>query len=368
MNDILEYIENVYNDSSVELSSSLVVTIQGMPDHIEEQLLVILNKSESAKGVLTVIITSLVYKIFHTEQDIRYHQANMENGYSGRSFDTAFITPFLKNKNFPAMAESGWLTRSLEQNRPYNKEYPGSIRPQKLKDAFLYIIDIIQMKLYNELLLKYILQYLILQRNKFNILLARPTNLSIDNITYILSKHFFAKYASEGASRLPSLAFFAIYECMADELKRFYGKKLLPIENHTSSDIRSGMIGDINIVDSKGKYFEAVEIKHGIEITSQLITDAYNKFFSTPVKRYYILSTVGIKKGEENKISDEIERIKRIHGCQVIINGIIQSLNYYLRLINDSFDFIDCYVYLLEKDTTIKFEHKKMWNDLVNTV
>jgi DNA (cytosine-5)-methyltransferase 1 len=105
-----------------------------------------LEKSESAKGVLTVVLTSIVYKHFNNQQDIRLHQANMENGYSGRSFDTANITPFLKRKNFPAMAESGWLTRSLEQNRPYDKNYPGSIRPKELKDAFIGLVDEIQKK------------------------------------------------------------------------------------------------------------------------------------------------------------------------------------------------------------------------------
>jgi DNA (cytosine-5)-methyltransferase 1 len=368
MNDISGYLESIYNISVSDLGSSSVVTVQDISENIEASLELILKKSESAKGVLTVIITSLVHKIFYKSQDIRYHQANMENGYSGRSFDTAFITPFLKRKNFPAMAESGWLTRSLEQNRPYDKDYSGSIRPKELKDAFLDIIDTIQQDICNEMLLRYILQYLILQRNKFDILLAKPTNLSLNKVTFLLEKHFSSKYASEGAARLPSLAFYAVYQCMIKELKRFNGKTLLPIENHTSSDRRSGTIGDINIIDSKQRYFEAVEIKHGIEITPQLIVDAYNKFCSTPVKRYYILSTVGIKRGEERNISIEIEKIKHIHGCQVIVNGIIDSLHYYIRLLDDPFDFIECYVLLLEKDTSIKFEHKKMWNDLINTV
>lgn len=45
----------------------------------------------------------------------------MDKGYSGRSFDTKYITPFMKFK-FPkiAMRESGWLTRSLEQLEPYD--------------------------------------------------------------------------------------------------------------------------------------------------------------------------------------------------------------------------------------------------------
>jgi DNA (cytosine-5)-methyltransferase 1 len=56
-------------------------------------------------------------------------------------------------------------------------------------------------------------------------------------------------------------------------VKRFEGKKLLDIESHTSADSRSGRIGDIDIVDEKGRAFEAVEVKHGIPITG---TERFN--------------------------------------------------------------------------------------------
>lgn len=53
----------------------------------------------------------------------------MSEGYSGRSFDTKYVTPFLKLKGFRgAMKESGWLTGSLEQNAYYDFNYPGKIR------------------------------------------------------------------------------------------------------------------------------------------------------------------------------------------------------------------------------------------------
>ena len=110
-------------------------------DDISKNLQEILDRSESAKAVLTVIITSLVYKIQNPEQDIRNHQTSIENGYSGRTFDSRFITPSLKSVKFPAMAESGWLTRSLEQKAPYDSHYSGAIRPASLKAAFLETID-----------------------------------------------------------------------------------------------------------------------------------------------------------------------------------------------------------------------------------
>ena len=56
---------------------------------------IIANNSSNQRAVFTVLITLLVYKHFHNNQDIRYHQSNMVNGFSGRSFDTKNITPIL---------------------------------------------------------------------------------------------------------------------------------------------------------------------------------------------------------------------------------------------------------------------------------
>ncbi len=51
----------------------------------------------------------------------------MAGGFSGRTVDTQFITPVLKKIDLPSMAESGWLTRSLEQPYPYTLDYKGKI-------------------------------------------------------------------------------------------------------------------------------------------------------------------------------------------------------------------------------------------------
>ena len=94
-------------------------------DHIGE-----IASKGSNRGIWTVAITSLFYKIYHPDQDIRKHQNTdvpYTGGYSGRSFDTSYITPALTELKFPSMAESGWLTRSLEQKSPYNLDYPGNI-------------------------------------------------------------------------------------------------------------------------------------------------------------------------------------------------------------------------------------------------
>lgn len=111
-----EYLEQLY-DKSLKLVASGKTISSSLNLTITKHLDIIINHSDK-KGVFTVLFTSLVYKALNPKQDIRKHQAGMDGGYSGRTFDTKFITPFLKSKNFSAPTTTGWLTRTLETNSP----------------------------------------------------------------------------------------------------------------------------------------------------------------------------------------------------------------------------------------------------------
>jgi len=360
---IQQFLESAYQEALAALGSGNTI-VSPLSRQEQEQLNIILAYAEQSKAVLTVTLTSIAYKALHPEQDVRNHQTSIQQGYSGRTFDTQFITPFMKAKKFPAMAESGWLTRSLEQKVPYNMHYTGAITPKNLKNAFLSVLQDVN-PANADAYLAYLLQGLILQRNKYSIDLAKPTALPIASILEVLEKQFHYRYQADGAARLPVLAIYSAYQALMPELKRFHGKTLLPLESHTSADRRSGRIGDIDMVDDKDRAFEAVEVKYGITVTRQMVKDAFEKFSKTPVNRYYILSTAKPAPAEMAGIEDEIRRIKSVHGCQLIVNGVMETLKYYLRLLDNSYEFIGHYVYLLEQDKTLKFEHKEQWNRLI---
>ena len=360
-----DFLNDLYHNAMSIVGSQETIT-SGLHQNEKELLDIVLNYSEQARAVLTVIITSITFKAIHPEQDIRNHQASITGGYSGRTFDSKYITPFMKKYKFPSMAESGWLTRALEQKVPYDKNYSGAITPKGLKPVFLDVLNNIEAGADCKNYLSYLFQGLIIKRNKQNIDLAKPTTLAINSILDLLDKHFNGAYNAEGASRLPVLAIYAAYQCLINETKRFEKKELLPIESHSSSDKSSGRIGDIDILDEKQRAYEAVEVKHGIAITLQLVQDAYTKFQTTAVDRYYILSTAYPDKEEYKKIEAEIQRIKNVHGCQLIVNGIMPTIKYYLRLLVNTFEFIDNYVNLLEADKALKFEHKERWNKLIS--
>lgn len=329
----------------------------------------VVDKEETFKGVFTVLLTSLVYKCLHPKQDVRRHQANMENGYSGRSFDTKYVTPFMKQKRFlGAMKESGWLTRSLEQNIPYNLDFPGKIQNKEVKASFLNILhDVEENGADPEKYVVAIMSYSIKCKKGKTVILVNPiekeTSLTINEIMTSLHDHFYFPYKSRGASILPVVALYSVYQCITEELKRFNGKSLDKLASHNSCDRSSGETGDIvvrNDVDSS--IYEVVEVKFDIPINAIMIEDAYKKISEKPVQRYYLLSTVVPNEDERVAIDKMICKIREEHGCQIIVNGVFPTLKYYLRLLDNTDIFMERYVKNLSDNAEINFEHKIAWN------
>lgn len=364
---VILFLDEVYKVAASDPEG--IIESSSLPESIKLQVDTIVNSSEKSKGVMTVAFTSIVYKSLNPDQDVRNHQTSIANGYSGRTFDSSYITPFLRSKSFPCMSESGWLTRSLEQKHPYNRSYPGAITPKSLKNAFLGLLETISTTpIDTKTVVLYFLSKLIISRDSKQIPIAKPANLTIGVIIDSLVKHFNAPYKSHGASRLPVLAFYAIYQVLTQELKRFDGKKLLPLENHTSADSQSGRLGDIDILDSDGNSFEAVEIKFGREIDHNIVEIAKDKIISSKVTRYYILSTKEIRQSDMDRIEKTITQVKNTHGCQIVVNGIVPSLKYYMRLIDAPAKFVEYYAALLASDESINYEHRKAWNDIIGSL
>ena len=360
-----KFLEEKYNEA--EQISKLEDI--GLTDIQIKMVKTVVDKEETFKGVFTVLLTSLVYKSLHPEQDVRRHQANMVNGYSGRSFDTKYITPFMKQKRFlGAMKESGWLTRSLEQNIPYGLDFPGKIQNKNIKAAFLNILnDVEENGADSEKYVIAMMAYSIKCKKDKTVILVNPiekeTSLTINEIMESLRKHFYFQYKSRGASILPVVALYSIYQCIIEELKRFNGMTLDKLASHNSCDRSSGETGDIVVRNAAdNSIYEVVEVKFDIPINAIMVEDAYKKISERPVQRYYLLSTVVPSEEERVAIDEMICKIREEHGCQIIVNGVFPTLKYYLRLLDNTDVFVEKYVKNLSDNTEINFEHKIAWN------
>ena len=337
----------------------------------------IIEEAESQKAVLAVLITSLVKKIETPIQDIRFHKVELTNGYSGRTFDTNFVTPFIREKfpRFAMKSGSGWLTRSLEQAHPYTLDFPGKIRNTAVKNAFLQILnDVEENQAEPEKYLQMVFALLISKINKSQAVcvpIIPPNFVSIEKTIDFLKAHFFHHYEVAGASRLPVLAIYSVYELLMNS-DRYKNKKLLPLKSHTTSDLKSAGIGDIEIVDAQDNFFEAIEIKHNIPISRNLVESAFDKFNQTTVQRYYLLTTAEPDVENQDAVREAIQEIRARQGCEVIVNGIIPSLRYYLRSLANPKAFLERYSANLQSDfsvsTDIKEVHLRLWNDLLRSM
>ncbi|MFB2878354.1 hypothetical protein [Floridanema aerugineum] len=357
---------NIYN-SSFSISET---ELNSIPANYRQLIEVIGKQAYEQKAVFTVLITLLIHKLLHPEQDIRKHQAKMAGGFAARIIDTQLITPTLKELELPSMAESGWLTRSLEQPHPYNLDYPGKIRNTTVKEAFLNILDQVQKEPKQaEVILKILINTVIQVKNK-NVLLISPlTNpdISIPLIASYLKEHFYTNYGTHGGAKLPVLAIYAMYKSLISEVKRYENCTLASLGSHTASDLTSKTSGDIEVKDFQKQLLEVVEVKSNIEIDLNRIRIVYEKIKRFNPRRYYVLSDRDIKSSEREEIEKLIENIGKQHGCQVIINGIIPTIKYYLRLI--SLDkFITDYSELVKSDSELKFIHKRKWSEIIEKV
>lgn len=333
---------------------------------------ILIANAENQKSVIAVIITSLLKKIESPAQDVRLHRSEFKDGYSGRTLDTNVVTPWLK-KHFRRFApkESGWLTRSIEQPHPFTKDFPGKIRNTLVKAAFLSIFEDVEEKGLDQqiYLTAFIIRLLdtsaaekeLVDKSLVDVN-AQP--LTIDVVIDMLREHFTGKVSS----RLPVVATYSIYQLLVENVKIYQDKKLLPLKGHTTSDRYMGY-GDIEILAEDETSFEVVEVKHNIPIDRTMISDVYNKIKDTKIKRYFILTTAEPNFSEDRKeIFELVREIKGKFNIEIIPNGIIPSLKYYLRFVPNLGEFLEKYKDNLKKEfsqsTEIKQLHISKWKEI----
>ncbi len=52
----------------------------------------------------------------------------------------------------------------------------------------------------------------------------------------------------------------------------------------------------------------------------------------------------------------------------MIVNGVLPTIRYYLRLLSDPGDVLPIYADVLEKDEAIGFEHRDIWNKIATGI
>lgn len=364
-------------DAALELAEQHLATETepelGLSPRLTEALDVISAQAKQAGAAFTNIITCLAIKATRPQVDVRYHQTQIQDqtdraaGFNFRGVSEKAVYPWL-DRNRLEGAKSGWQTRTLERPKPYKLDYDENIGT--VKDAFLSVFD--ELEEHGQranAALVHILYRQVVRREQLQITLAVPKIQDISAIIEMFGKHFFRSYAgTKGASRLPVLALHAIYSVMVPELKRYEGRKVLPLNEHSAADSQTGSLGDIEVIDEASQeIFEAVEVKFGMPITEAVAADVQTKIMDKSISRYYILTTHSVCEPDSGA-KKIIDNIKSVYDCQVIANGVIATLRYYLRLVSDPSAVFPVYVELLRTDKALAHEHRTAWNDVVKGI
>ncbi len=340
---------------------------------VSENINVLINKIDNNKSLVQALVTSILKKAVANTQDIRLHRTDFEGGYSARSLDTSITTPFFK-QYFQKYAnkESSFLTLATRERIPWTKTDGQNlkIRNKEVKSAFLEVLDCVEMqKETPKTCLTYIfIQLLHLSTYQNNIIDELLDNQDFDNVVTInsildmLDTHFKLRQSS----RLPVIAMYAMYEELMPLFIRYQNKKLIPLNTHTSSDKHG--YGDIEMIDENNTFFEVLEIKHNIAIDRNLIFDIAKKCEDINIQQYYILTTYpnSFKSEEERKYIEKfVRKIQQERGLKIIANGILPTIKYYLRHLEDYQSFLKTYTNALildsKKSTEIQDFHLKEW-------
>jgi len=272
--------ENEVLEKAFEKAKKIVEgeTRNTIPKLVTEKVDFMISKIGSNKSLVSALVTSFVKKIIDEKQDVRLHRTDFDGGYSARSLDTNFTSPFFK-RHFPKYAnkESAFLTLATREKIKWTKKEGINlkIRNKELKKTFLNILDEIETgkQTANRYLTAFFVALIKLSQKDEQIFEIaknqdiKKETLNINIILEMLDKHFSNKLSS----RLPVIAIYSIYEVLMPLLSRYKNKKLIDLAVHTSSDKHG--YGDIEIYDKLNNPFEIVEIKHNIPITKDLIFD-----------------------------------------------------------------------------------------------
>lgn len=153
----------------------------------------------------------------------------------------------------------------------------------------------------------------------------------------------------------------AIYQCLMNDVDRYREFELKPLERMKTANRKSGTVGDIDLWEN-GRPIEAVEIKYEVHVGVSHVSEAIQKVQTESVERYFILSTVKPDPNEWEEVQGLIEDFLKSNGCEIIVNGVYETIKYYLRLLKSTNDFVNAYTELLAIDEDINYEHKVAWN------
>lgn len=229
------------------ISRSAIITNE-IEDRIE-----FVARCISNRATIRLLMACLLAKIHRPDIDPRkpYTEIGGTDSFSGRSYDEAYITPFINTHHLPCNPTTAFLTPALRNiNRVLTTDLNLEGRPREAYQYTLQLLDDVQAeRIAAQDLLTEALRLLLLVReerqSRMSGLLAglRQSDdilpLSTEATVTLIQQHL----ACKNASRLPVLIVAAAYQVAGERL----GEQILPLHTHNAADEQTGALGDLEI-------------------------------------------------------------------------------------------------------------------------
>lgn len=255
------------------------------------------------------LMACLLAKLHQPNLDIRmpYTEIGGDDCYSGRHYDERYITAFVENHELPCNVTTAFLTpafRTHEIMLSKNANLMG--RPRKLYEDILSLLDdVARKRVTPRVLFCEIVRNLVILRDEQklrmstlleNLRQSDSSQLTVDGIVNIVRQHL----SQPHSSRLPVLAFHAIYRTIEAELN----ERTVPLHSHNAADSQTQSLGDIEVALKDSADIVTVYEMKSRKLSKNDVRQALNKVVNSQklAKQYLFITTQPISESVEEQI------------------------------------------------------------------
>lgn len=324
-----EILDVVFKEASKDLKSNSVK---------DEDILKRINyicRCSNRAGVRFLLSASLA-KVHKNEVDIRNPYTEIgDKSYSGRHYDEAYITDFVRKHRLPCNSTTAFLTPGFRtMNKPLTLDLVIEGRPKEMYVTAIQILDeVAQGKITAQNLLMQLTKCLIVYRDELKARLQKRLEelqslegnipLSSEEIVNLIQQHL----ACPKSSRLPVLVVASIYEAISENL----GERVLPLYAHNAADLQTGALGDVQVtIVDDDDIITSYEMKTK-RVTTEDIEIALEKVLKSGkrIDNYIFITT---EKIDQDVVDYAKKQYEETHGIEFVILDCIGFVRHFLHL------------------------------------
>lgn len=358
-----EILADALQRASTNLTNPIIAD-EGIRERVELVCRNIRNKALSR-----LVLACCLAKLHKSDIDIRKPYTEIGgNAFSGRTYDEAYIGPFVTEHNLPCNTTTAFLTPAL-RNRSDTLTPSSNLvgRPPELYKAALQLLTDVHSEAVSagDLLAESIRVLLIVKhenQQRMETLLAgiQPLEgaipLSAESIVSIIQSHLVGR----NSSRLPVLIVAAAYAAAGAQL----GEQAKTLASHNAADKQTGAIGDVEVtLNNDERVLTGYEMKMR-RVTRDDIDLAVQKIFDKGVENYIFITTEEISQDANDYAKSLYEKTG---GVEIAILDCVSFLRHFLHLFHRMRTrYVEEYQRLVlnEPDSAVSQPLKELWLSL----